>query len=380
MLNRKEATLRIFQAIPSLDNPTWIIPVNNKLVAKSSLEMYQPSKKSVRLLKNILSFSLTMGLSPLLNNVIIVLEPLGLSEDAMTEITKFLSQIYDINNIEMALFTGTPGLTAKKSLQIMNRNTGGIKSYIRIGENPFTKTLLENEMKILKRLKGLSLRSAQIPTVLLYERHFQISFLLISTHRKPGCYYTHHIEASHVKFLGELFKKTLRKMFVSRWLERNIKIIGENNSIIVAIKYIKNIMKNKKIEICMIQGDFTPWNMFFTPEGELFIFDWELARIDGLPYYDLINFKIKNDILVKHMETSMIFKGLYSSKFQGLVKSYIEIAGLNSNIEFKIYLFLYLLRELNLYSKPFTNEKEELNRKVTVKIFKDLLNILMEKS
>ena len=47
-------------------------------------------------------------------------------------------------------------------------------------------------------------------------------------------------------------------------------------------------LSNRKWPVVFYHGDFSPWNIFHTPDGSLRAIDWEYGTPVGLPYLDLI--------------------------------------------------------------------------------------------
>lgn len=48
----------------------------------------------------------------------------------------------------------------------------------------------------------------------------------------------------------------------------------------------------------LAHGDFAPWNMRTLPDGSLYLFDWEFARPDCTPLYDVFHFEFAVRLLL----------------------------------------------------------------------------------
>lgn len=59
---------------------------------------------------------------------------------------------------------------------------------------------------------------------------------------------------------------------------------------------IERLQDSSVLPRTSVHGDFTPWNIKIT-KGKLRIFDWESARLDSLPLFDICNFFYRQDYL-----------------------------------------------------------------------------------
>jgi hypothetical protein len=64
--------------------------------------------------------------------------------------------------IELALFTGTPGYLRKPTIQVTHPS-GTILGYCKIGANEETRAVVANEARILKLLSGIDIGTAAVP-------------------------------------------------------------------------------------------------------------------------------------------------------------------------------------------------------------------------
>ncbi len=66
----------------------------------------------------------------------------------------------------------------------------------------------------------------------------------------------------------------------------------------VAEKLVESI-SDVKWDIVLQHGDFAPWNLLLQNEEKLIAYDWEYARFDGFPLYDIVYYHLQIECLIK---------------------------------------------------------------------------------
>ena len=102
------------------------------------------------------------------------------------------------------------------------------------------------------------------------------------------------------------------------------------------ISYIKG---NSLIPLLLVHGDFSPWNIKVQGnlgKQEIAVIDWEDARIDGLPLWDISHFYL---IQAHLFNTPKLITELLSSS---LTHTYMEKCGI-SDVDIKSLVLLYIL-------------------------------------
>jgi hypothetical protein len=306
---------RAYALVPSFDNARWIIPLRNGKITADSLSIYLPSLISARIKKAGAMLLSRIGLKQLWTpfRICFATKMSGAINKKHADLAYNLKKILKKDDIELSLFTGTPGYYQKTTVQIMDEK-GSIIAYAKIAEHVQTKALLENEALILNDLKALDLKSGSVPEVLFYGNIGSKTLLIQSTVDKPSFYSAHKFTRAHIDFLNEIFRKTAKKQLLKnshslKELQMRIEqLMGKipadwMNTLRKANEIVMNNLGDEIISCGLCHRDFTPWNIL-NNKGRLFIIDWEFARKDYIPFYDIFHFNIHKSLILKNKITS----------------------------------------------------------------------------
>lgn len=94
---------------------------------------------------------------------------------------------------------------------------------------------------------------------------------------------------------------------------------------------------SRYITLGLVHGDFKHWNMIAS--NPILIFDFEEAKLSGLPLEDLFNFII--DPIVRYQPAAKVTDIVFSNDIILVYQDYL--ARLDIDLDFKILLYVYLL-------------------------------------
>lgn len=276
-----------YSVIGGRSNPRWwLIPLCNRHVTVSGLAMFQPVSPVARLLKGAAVTAGRLGLSPFTATTTVHIS--GNSR---------LAAFFNEAAPHYAFFTGTDSPHRKAAVQIMD-GSGAIRGFAKVSLNRAVIPLLQHEAETLDYLRSLDLKSAHIPRLTFHGTIGGADVLVTDTLKTPGASSPLNLNDAHIAFMRELAQKTgnstggasdflkgLRHQYdavaghlIPEWQQRLEKSLGILTT---------NSWNLKGWGLC--HGDFTPWNTFFV-NGRLYVFDWEYARYNAPPGYDLIHF------------------------------------------------------------------------------------------
>ena len=200
------------------------------------------------------------------------------------------------------------------------------------------------------------------------ERDKYCSFNLSNKHLKIG----KNEKPKIVPALLEFFKTTESKTTkLGAYIEALINTIDLNHNIEMKaqVDILKKIGKSYfslEVPLGLVHRDFKPWNIL-SYEKPL-IFDFEEAIIDGLPLHDLYNFY--TDPIIRYMSSRKVASIILSQQRVEEYNAYLN--NLNINIDFNIFLHIYLVEQVIFWRKA--NELHTSNR------YLNLSNYLISKS
>lgn len=323
----------------------WISTLDR---VENALRLYQPSSKRGQLVK--------WALCLLPNWVSMSFLKRRICEDEISELVKYQSAIHNAlsdDRLVTSFSVGAVGRHQKLTGQV-NR-TGRNVAYVKIGDGPHVKALLERERDALASISELMLDGVVVPKV----RHFSAIgdryFLYLSAPTltgKPRSITPDHDDA---RFLVAMAEQTRQQLTVTGCLhdlgyESMIARFRDADprmavTVTHAIESVASAL-HQGIVVGFSHGDYAPWNTQTFSDSRLYVYDWE---------YSSHRYPILTDLFHRVMMPSRLVQGLSPvaaiDKLLGLVVcpvlgSVIRKAGIAESL-LPAYLTMYVIGILN---------------------------------
>lgn len=291
---------RPFVDFSNADGKRWLMPVRNM---STGMKLYQPSGAKGKLVKWGLPW---LYWTP---GILHFLHAKQYSLSFRAEFLDLIRQIFDLEDFEFAVFCGTPGVHQKITIQISCGSK--IFGYLKITDN---KNLLEVFMHEREILSTLHNRGVDNVPKCLYcgtlsnGLHVFAQTTVKTRHSKV----LHYWSSLHVQFLEALKERTSQQIqFEESDFYRDLMGLRSNGLVIKetilndAIESVLAHYAGEKVQFCAFHADFTPWNMF-VESGQLFVFDWEYARLTYPPRLDFFHFWLQTSIFEKHLSVEQV--------------------------------------------------------------------------
>ena len=287
-----------FYRFGNADGKYWIVPARRM---RTALNLYQPSGIKGKLVKALLPWLHRFA------HVRKAIKAEGANCCLNSELHSLLCKVFDTQEIEFAIFEGTPSVHKKITMQL-SRN-GRILGYCKISDSIDIKELFKKESKMLDGLYKIGVTG--IPKALYCDTLSSgIHIFVQSTEKRASSKVIHEWCTLQEKFLAQLYEKTKAVLTFEDsdyyttltaleehldWLPQNI----DSSIVAKSISAIKAKYCGKKVEFCACHGDFTPWNMFANGK-ELFVFDFEYAGVSYPAGLDRYHFFTQTAVFEKH--------------------------------------------------------------------------------
>lgn len=334
--------------ISNADGKTWIMPHKNM---RTAMNLYQPSSAKGKLLKN---------LFPYLKGVRYVRHKLNVGTvrlELEAELDEILKKTFLLDNLEFAIFGGTPSNHQKITIQLSKGNK--IVGYCKISDQKEIIDIFHHEQKILDYLRAKQIED--IPECLYCgSMSNEIGVFIQTTVKTNQSIIPHQWSDQHLSFLADFRHRTRHRIDFEesdfyttlRELTDNSKHLSVNKAYIVreATKSVFRFYTNKKVYFSAYHGDFTPWNMFIQ-NGKLFVFDFEYTKLSYPPYLDWFHFFTQSSIFEKHWDANKIYEEFIAKK--DILKRHIDYPAFS----YKCYL-------LDIISRFVGRDKGEYNKDV----------------
>lgn len=364
--------MKNYLILSNAKNPKYILPIYSVKLMEASLKLYLPltfqRKIQIIILKGLIKTKLIKYF--FYKNLI---EEKELQLNLKIEkLRSWLPRILKYKKLVFAFFTGTPGLYRKTTIQVMD-NEGDILAYVKIADTKHNREKLRNERNILKFLNSLRISSAIIPEILGVKEDKEQLIIVQSAPKDNLGSISMKLTEKHILFLCETFNKSARreefgKSTCFRSTAKKMQKLSKNLEFAWKERFKKGVaiiernLASSVIPLGLCHYDFKPWNMRTAKNGKkLVIFDWELAKENWVPFWDIFHFIVQPLILSKRRNAHKIFNILTSpdTHHKRLFNNYAHSIKLNSEL-YKYMLLFYLCDVSSFYwDKQFmVNEKD----------------------
>lgn len=329
-----ESTLTDSNTVPSLNRywvipaakgyPRWIVPQQAKL-GQNVLLQWQPS---IHLKWRILFWLYRMRLIGIFPGV----KSIGINIPQQS--WAHLGWHHDTPLIPV-IYIGTPSAISRLVVSLTDSETGTVKLVSKIPSAPLSHHGILKEYAILSALDKQKPGVAPQALFLDPENHIVSQAPIIGAPAEEHLTLAHIQWLIHLKIEGET--TTLSEQ-IDMLMERihQCDALGQEK-----IEVLSNIAGSLKqtipLQAVYVHGDFSPWNLIWTGEQQLGAFDWEHAKLKGLPLYDLLHYEFIR-CFVLNQNTDI----LPQLKENPLLQHYIKALEIDLEMLKPIFLF-YLL-------------------------------------
>ena len=335
-----------FLCFPNPDNSfRWIIPTENPI--PSFLNLYNGSTLRARLYRIWYQLGFRLGLKvwQAVNQMTIYHPQNGPLEKYGLEWTAY----------NYSIFTGTIGKNRKVLLEINDQTKANYFLKIPISEN--SNLLVKNEFRILQIINHLNLQKMKTPSCATRKEA-----ILLENIKPQKNIDTSELKAVHMEAIIELISKTskrknLVKLKTFETIKLNIEKIQSldiskssldqqsvNQLLELMIDFVEKNTAYQNIPVALAHADFTPWNMFVDSE-KIYVYDWELARVEFPVLYDLFHFIFQSSTLIKHQKGKAIHQEILALQKNDLVQKLQN----DLSFDFKWHWQFYLVYTASYY-------------------------------
>lgn len=348
-----------YALVPDCHAPRWLIPYDNRWVASASLRLYNPQSLNGKVFKHIVSNLAYLGIQRVWGRDRLLVASKGDAQDA--SLATFLRELLEVRDICLAFSTGTPGYYRKTTAQVMSKD-GRVLAYAKIASTPQAQRLLAQEANVLRRLAELHISTGHVPR-LLYAGQFHGSELLVQsaplgkTRKGPR-----RLDRRHIEFLAEIFNQTsIRKSFLESdyWIRLKKDVMSLRGRISddwqqrlqSGLDICESALAKKVMPLGLCHRDFVPWNTYLE-QGHPYVFDWEYAIEQGIPFWDIFYFVSFPAMLVARCSGKQLINCWWGRELKPLLIQYADKIGVDVALV-PICFLLYLIEVSCFYLNMF---------------------------
>jgi len=226
----------------------------------------------------------------------------------------YLKEILGRRDLDFAISLGTPGAHRKPVIQVLE--AGGMAlAYAKIGWNEATCELVGNEAEVLRRMAGADLPGLSLPN-LLHQGRWQGRLVCLQSPAPRGATRAgRDLDSGYLGALHDLAAIESRPLPLGEspfWasLRRWVGLLpgaGYGGGLSALLERVPRRLREEQLPCRFCHGDFVPWNALRF-NGRPFLFDWEYARWQWLPGYDLFHFLFQSRLLLTREPPASIFR------------------------------------------------------------------------
>lgn len=295
------------------DGRGYLLPLAPLPSAAAALGLYGAQSLKARVVKSCLAAGLRAGLvQPLLPRP---------AEDwtafsCQAFLPDHLMQVLERQDLRFAISLGTPGPHRKPVIQALERN-GQTLAFAKIGWNQPTCELVDNEAQILRRLEDRKPQAFAAPRLLHLGRWHERRICLQSPPPPKARPAGRDLETGYLEVLLELATLESRLLPLSRsvfwkglggWMSR-MQASWPGYALLPKLERVAQRLDSVLLPFHFCHGDFVPWNARVV-DGLPFFFDWEYARAQWLPGYDLLHFLFQTHLLLTGQGPAGVYRSV----------------------------------------------------------------------
>ncbi len=288
-----------FGRISLKDGRGYLIPLESRLAAVKSLDLYNAKPLKARLAKKLLALALRLGVGGYCLPQVNLVKNGRSSESEADDATlvEYLKHMLGRNNLVTAISLGTPSYHRKPVLLALSAD-GAPLAYVKVGSTDITNALVQHEAETLQYLATGSFNSFTSPRVLhagwWNGRYVCVQSVLTEGRAQPV---SERLARRHVDIAQEfattnLYWSSLQESNFWRQLLQQAGLVAGvayRDPLSRGIHRVEQRLDGVDLPFHFGHGDFAPWNMKAFKD-KIVVFDWERASKEALPGWDLFHF------------------------------------------------------------------------------------------
>lgn len=322
-------------------SPYLILPLGNTCLMQSTLSMYYPSRWTGRLYR--LSLARSLPWRTRLGWV----EPVQTLEAWCPDLQPILAAVPGATAENIGMLIGAPGPCSKLTLKIMDAG-GATLAYARVARLPDAVEKLRNECTVLSALAA-TVAGLRAPRLIAHgELAGSDGFFLVESAGSDDTI-PHCLGLAHFAFLADLVGEgEVKWAAVVDQVEAEVLPLRsdpELGPVIASALAALRATSGPELRTCIEHGDFAPWNIRAGGMADVFVLDWEHARLEGVPWLDALHFCFQTEALVDRRSPRQVLASLLSVFSQPAAREYVQRLPMMAGHEQSL-IMLYVLRVL----------------------------------
>ncbi len=366
-------------ASPSAVAPELLIPATSMDAARTAVRRYHDGFTAGRRARS-WSAELLMRSPRLAAQVLdggLVAATGSVGDGVLTDLAEAMARSGPLDELHVAVTLARPKSNRKPVLQLIDQN-GMCIGWAKIGWNPWTRALVENEARWLERRPQAPIVTPRVVKRLETRRLLVVVTSGVVGSRRLRLNIDRPPPPDLVLAVAELGDRFRSAVVDTPWWRSVEDVIPHGTEREVrAIERVVDAVGSSTFDIGAWHGDLTPWNIMASPArrrpmrtrgrlGDVQVIDWEFAA-DGVPLgFDLCHFHTQVGVEMKGLSTRAALDRSARLSPQGLAR--LGVDPHNQINVYRLYLVELIRRTLTLRAAGLSLEGVEQGAAATDRI------------
>jgi len=267
-----------YLVIPGSGAPRWIIPEQSKY-GESVLAQWRPYGVLSRYKWKILCLLYRLRLAHFVPGVCRI----NLVDDKLLDFRGSHIEVFPV------IYVGTPGMQQKVVVTLIDAYSRESLFVLKVALSKGANKSLCREAAMLKQLAHMKV--PDVPRLVKGDKDGKWILQSVLT-GKPAC---RELTRHHIDWLLALPRSgKVTTMGKEAEILANFFELNEDELLVGCKATLRNAIDAIKVEdtipLVLVHGDFAPWNIKKQVDCSLLVLDWEDARMEGLPFWDICHF------------------------------------------------------------------------------------------
>jgi hypothetical protein len=296
----------LFVAVPNARSPRFLVPATTRRVAGNAFRQFNDSMAlTARLRKSAAAFAFGLGVGARIRGDLIRIAPNGSPTEQPLQ--TFLGEVFGRTDLGYAVMLGPRLRPNLKPVIQVSTLAGVVLGYLKIGWNPTTEALVDNEARALAALTKSAQGAFAFPALLFSGRWngMRVSAASPCAHRLSLVGRRHELPELEVlravAGVGRTTSTTLSSSpyaaLLARRMTRSTIPVESRDRIGGLLERTVARAGGLPIPHGSMHGDFAPWNMTRTAHGP-FIWDWERYEASAPVGMDVLHYLLQVQLLI----------------------------------------------------------------------------------
>jgi Phosphotransferase enzyme family len=264
--------------------PRWVLPLAGRRVLRSAMAVYTPVTLRGLAAWHGARAVVSCGFGQLLP---------GQRLSARPPLLDSVSQLIGIEGGHVAAASSFDG---ERGVLCVIDDSGRIRAFVKLAWSDQHAESLRRERDTLERLRGMSMM-VRLPRVIFSGELEDVATLVITPvlgrpRLRPGGLSVQLVQASATIFRDHAGRRPLAAgLPIDAEDPEWNRLLGETRAAIEP-------WAERSVPVGLVHGDFAPWNLLEAGRS-IGVVDWEEARFDGLPFWDLWHYAVQTAALTR---------------------------------------------------------------------------------